>query len=88
MRLSAFRWVSKILTTKSAEVKRNSSKVLKSLLNDLSVHFQDETKRLREQVSVRLGDQSRAVSAEEMEDIETDEMRSSVELPTVSQKGT
>jgi hypothetical protein len=83
---STFRWGRKIRTTKSAEIKRNSAKVLKSILHDLSLNFHDEARVLRKFLGGGITEQSRGVLSRDIGDEEVEEMRSSADFPSEYRK--
>jgi hypothetical protein len=59
--ISAVRWAEKIKYTKSAEIKRNSIKVLRNVLREIQSNFEgDDSKKLEKQLVVNISDTTRS----------------------------
>jgi len=82
--LSAVRWVEKISSTQSAEVKRNSIRVLKSVLRELRVNFgaadiSEFERRIR--AKVELDGTARRDTSQASTNVDMTKGRDSVDLP-------
>jgi len=82
--LSAIRWMEKISSSQSAEVKRNSARVLKSILRELQVNFPSSDtnefeRKIREKLN--LDTTARRNASQTSTDTDLVKVRDSAELP-------